>query len=170
MPWRSIRILVPYEYLNRGTPVGRQIVEHPGGFRKIPRYGWGLVVAGGAVWVFGLALNTLGEWANHVATDVLYANYVIGTFGIAVALFTILIGLTAFRAGERWAWYSIWITVGAAAFNGLSDGLLWGGYWTFLFYGLLPLLGLALSAPAFFTSEPRVPKPVPESAPPPPTD
>lgn len=61
-----------------------------------------------------------------------------------------VIGLTGFRHGARWAWYAIAIFVAAGVLTALLDELAWGGWFTFLFLGLVPFLGLVLSAPSFF--------------------
>ncbi len=55
-----------------------------------------------------------------------------------------MIGLTTFRRSERWAWFAIAVFVAAAVLTELRDGLAWGGWFTFLFLGLAPLLGLLL--------------------------
>ena len=81
-----------------------------------------------------------------LAWDALYANVYVGTIG----LLAIAIGLTGFRRGERWAWYAIGVFVLAGLLTAFIDELAWGGWFTFLFLGLLPLLGWALSTPSFF--------------------
>lgn len=84
-----------------------------------------------------------------LAWDALYANLYVATVGI------LAIGLTAFRRGERWAWYAIAVFAAAGLLTALLDVLAWGGWYTFLFLGLVPLLGLALSAPSFFARRDR---------------
>ena len=132
---------------------------------RVPRYAVALVVLGGAIWVATSALysaevvscfscgpvvvapgiDTTGYPPSAIRTlawDALYANLYVATVGILA----IAIGLTAFRRGERWAWYAIGVFVLA----GILDELAWGGWYTFLFLGLLPLVGLALSARSYF--------------------
>lgn len=68
----------------------------------------------------------------------------------AIGLLAIAIGLTAFRRGEKWAWYSIVAFVLTGALTGLLDYLNWGGWYTSLVFGLPALLGLLVSARTFF--------------------
>lgn len=136
---------------------------------RVPTYAVALVVLGGAVWVFAAAaysalvvscpscgsvvvapgIDTSGYSPAAIRTlawDDLYANLYVATVGfLAMA-----IGLTAFRRGERWAWYAIAVFVGAGVLTAVIDELAWGGWYTFLFLGLVPLLGLLLSAGSFF--------------------
>jgi hypothetical protein len=67
-----------------------------------------------------------------------------------IGLLAIAIGLTTFRRGERWAWFAIAVFVAAAVLTELRDRPAWGGWFTLLFLGLVPLLGLLLSAKSFF--------------------
>lgn len=136
---------------------------------NVPTYAVGLVVLGGAIWVFAAVVygaqvatcmtcasvvvapgvDTSGYTSGAIRTmawDALYANVYVATIG----LLAMAIGLTAFRRGERWAWYAIAVFVGAGALTALIDELAWGGWFTFLFLGLVPLLGLVLSARSFF--------------------
>ncbi len=136
---------------------------------KVPKYAVALVVLGGAIWVAAAALysaevvscfscgpvvvapgiDTTGYPPGAIRTlawDALYANLYVATVGILA----IAIGLTAFRRGERWAWYAIGVFVLAGILTALLDELAWGGWYTFLFLGLLPLVGLALSARSQF--------------------
>jgi hypothetical protein len=142
--------------------------------RKVPRYAVILVVAGGAVALLANLLNAITQivtgipvagtsgangiqgYPPHAISDLLWAGWIVNTFGAAVAILAILIGLTAFRRGERWAWYAIWVVVASGALNALFDGLQAGPFvaFTFVFFGLLPFLGVILSARAFFTKEP----------------
>jgi CHASE2 domain-containing sensor protein len=68
----------------------------------------------------------------------------------AIGLLAIAIGLTAFRRGEKWAWYSILVFVLAGAVTGLLDYLSWGGWYTSVAFGLPAGLGLLVSARTFF--------------------
>jgi hypothetical protein len=81
--------------------------------------------------------------ATHsLAWDDLYANLYVAT----VAVLAIVIGLTAFRRGERWASFAMAVFAAAGSFTGLLNYLAWGGWFTFFFLGLLPLLGVVISA------------------------
>lgn len=138
---------------------------------KIPTYAVVLVVIGGIIWVaaavaYSVQVATCMDCGSVVvapgidtsgyppaairtlAWDALYANLYVATVG----LLAIAIGLTAFRRGERWAWYAIAVFAAAGVLTALLDQLAWGGWYTFLFLGVVPLLGLVLSARSFFGS------------------
>jgi hypothetical protein len=127
------------------------------------------VVVGGVIWVvaavaYGAQVATCMSCGSVVvapgidtsgyppaairtlAWDALYANLYVGTVG----LLALAIGLTAFRRGERWAWLAIAVFAASGILTALLDELAWGGWYTFLFLGLVPLLGLLLSARSFF--------------------
>jgi hypothetical protein len=87
---------------------------------------------------------------RSLAWDDLYATTYVATLG----LLAIILGLTAFRRGEKWAWYAIAVVVVAGVLTGLLDYLSWGGWYTFLFLGLPPLLGLVLAAKMLMTGQP----------------
>lgn len=143
---------------------------------RVSRFAVGLVVAGGAIWVLAGVLysaqvvscfscgsvvvapgvGTAGyplAAIHSLAWDDLYANLYVATVG----LLAIAVGLTGFRKGERWAWWATAVFVLAGLLTGLLDYLSWGGWYTVLFLGLLPLVGLALAARSFFFTEPREP-------------
>ncbi len=136
---------------------------------RVPRYTVALVVLGGAIWVLAAVaygaqviscmscravvvapgIDASGYPPDAIRTlawDALYANVYVATIG----LLAMAVGLTAFRRGERWAWYAIAVFVGAGLLTALIDELAWGGWYTYLFLGLVPLLGLLLSARSFF--------------------
>ena len=142
--------------------------------RRVPRYAVALVLLGGALWVFsgvvygaqvascsscasvvlppGVDSSSYSAAAMHnLAWDDLYADMYIATVGLLV----IAIGTSAFRRGHRWAWYSMVVFVLAAALTSLLDQLSWGGWHTFLFLGMVPLLGVILSAKSFFAGDPK---------------
>jgi hypothetical protein len=143
---------------------------------KVSRYGVAIIVISGVIWVFSAAfysaqivscfpacgsvalppgIATTGyppQAVRYLAWDDLYSNLYIGTIGILA----IAIGLKAFRRGEKWAWYSILAFALAGFLTGLLDYLSWGGWYTSLFFGLPPLVGLPLSAKSFFQRKPRV--------------
>ena len=140
---------------------------------RVPTYAVALVVLGGAIWIAaavaygaqvvscmtcgsvvvapGIDASAYSAGAVHsLAWADLYANLYVATIG----LLAVTIGLTGFRRGARWAWYAIAIFVAAGVLTALLDELAWGGWFTFLFLGLIPSLGLALSAPSFFGRKP----------------
>lgn len=135
--------------------------------RSVPRLAVALVVLGGIVWVFsavaysafvvscfscGAAVVAAGVDTSDysagairtLAWDALYANLYVATVG----LLAVLVGLTAFRQGERWAWAAMAVFALAGTLTAVLDELAWGGWYTFLFLGLLPALGVVLAAPS----------------------
>jgi hypothetical protein len=65
------------------------------------RYAWVLLfLVGLPVLVFGISGGFFG---NDVAERTL-----VGTFGAGMGIFGLAITLTAFRRGERWAWFVLW--------------------------------------------------------------
>ncbi len=141
--------------------------------RKVPRYAVGLIVVGGAIWVFAAlsgaitqrlsgipSLGTSGGngivgYPPHAVSDLLWGGYIAFIFVAALGVIAILIGLTAFRNGERWSWFAMLTFLGAGTLNAIADGLEWGGWFTFLFYGLAPFLGVVQSIRGFFPGQPR---------------
>lgn len=136
---------------------------------RVPRIAVVLVVAGGVIWLAagvlygvqvascfscgsvvvapGVDTSSYSLSAIHtMAWDVLYANLYVATIG----LLAIAIGLTAFRRGEKWAWLAMAIFAASGLFTAVLDEMAWGGWFTYLFLGLLPTLGLLFSARAFF--------------------
>jgi hypothetical protein len=139
---------------------------------KPPSYAVFLVIAGGIIWTVGAVLYgalvlscfscgsvVVGPGAGtagfppsairSLAWDDLYSNLYVAVIGILA----IAVGLRAFRRGERWAWYAVAVFVLAGMLTGLLDYMSWGGWYTFLFLGLPPLLGLVLSAKSFFSHQ-----------------
>jgi len=86
---------------------------------------------------------------GNLSWDDLCADVYIATAGLLV----VAIGLSAFRHGHRWAWYSMAVFVLAGALTSVLDQLSWGGSYTFLFLGSVPLLGVVLSARSFFVRD-----------------
>jgi len=82
---------------------------------------------------------------RQLAWDQFYINL----YAAVIGLFGIIIGVTAFRRGEKWAWYAILVFV----LNGLTtstfDYLSFGGWYT-IFATLPALLALLLSTRSFF--------------------
>ena len=146
---------------------------------RAPGYCVWLVVAGGAIWVAAAVLYSLLIVSCFTCSSVvlapgisasgyplaalrdlawgdLYADVYVGTVGLLAAA----IGLTAFRHRQRWAWYAIAVFVLAGVLTGLLDYLSWGGWYTFLLFGLPAMLGLVLSAPTFFAGPSDRPDPL----------
>lgn len=136
---------------------------------RVPTVSVALVVAGGVIWavagvlygaevvscfscpevVLAPGISAAGyptEAIHNLAWDDLYANLYVVTSGLLATA----IGLRAFKRGERWAWYAIAAFALSGVLTALLDYLAWGGWYTFFFLGLLPLLGLILSARSFF--------------------
>jgi hypothetical protein len=137
-----------------------------GGPRRPARLAVGLVVGGGAVWicsavayslvvvscftcasaVVAAGVDTSDYSAGAVRTlawDALYANLYV----VAVGVLATLVGLTAFRRGERWAWFAMAVFALAGIITAVLDEIAWGGWYTYLFLGLMPSAGVALAAP-----------------------
>jgi len=155
---------VEQEHVPAGVPAGAPQAT-PAGRSPIPRLAVALVVLGGIIWVLsaiaysvvvvtcfscgsavvaaGIDTSDYSTGAIHtLAWDALYANLYVATVG----LLAVSIGLTAFRRGERWAWFAMVVFVLAGLLTAVLDELAWGGWYTFLFLGLLPLLGVVLAA------------------------
>ena len=146
--------------------------------RKVSKYAVAFVVAGGVIWVIAAALyggelvscfpscgsavlasgTTAGyppQAISNLAWDEFYANLYIA----AIGLLAIVIGLKAFRQGEKWAWYAILIFALTGVLTSLFDYLSWGGWYTIFVFGLPPLLGLVLSRKSFFPRKSNQAKP-----------
>ena len=140
--------------------------------RRVPRYAVALVLLGSAMWVFsgvvsGAQVAACSSCASvvlppgvdsssysaaalrNLAWDDLYADVYIATVGLLVA--------RAFSRPSRIRSrpYSKAVFVLAAALTSVLDQLSWGGWYTFLFLGMVPLLGVILSAKSFFAGDPK---------------
>jgi len=147
--------------------------EAPAGGAAVPRLAVVLVVLGGVVWiaaaiaysfvvvtcftcgsaVVAAGVDTSGYSAgaiNTLAWDAMYANVYVATIGVLA----VIVGLTAFRHGERWAWLAMAIFALAGTFTAVLDEFAWGGWFTFLFLGLLPLAGVVLAVPSVRPARP----------------
>ena len=130
-----------------------------------------LVVGGGVVWIlaavaYSVVVATCFTCASAVvaagvdtsdysagavrtlAWDALYANLYVAVIGVLA----VIIGLTGFRRGERWAWFAVAVFALGGLLTAVLDQLAWGGWYTFLFLGLLPAAGALLAAPRMLGS------------------
>jgi len=82
--------------------------------------------------------------AVHVlAWDALYANLYVAVIGVLA----VVIALTAFRRGDRWAWFAMAVFAFAGIGTAVLDQFAWGGWYTVFIFGLLPTLGVLIAAP-----------------------
>ena len=87
---------------------------------RVPKYAWWLAFAGGLIWVLsGVVILLLpGDPGNRVfftgdpssystqaTNDLIYSARLAGVLLLVAGLLLSAIGLTAFKRGERWAWY-----------------------------------------------------------------
>ena len=142
---------------------------------RVPRLSVILVVLGGMVWLFSGVLYGIQVAAFPTSPSVVLAPGVDGSsypaaairslawddiyatvYVAAIGLLAIFVALNAFRRGERWAWYAVGVFALAGVATAIVDELAWGGWYTFLFLGLLPLLGLVVSVRSFFPGRSRL--------------
>ena len=136
---------------------------------KVSKYAVALLVAGGLSWLiaglfFGgsiaISYFSTGSLVNAgIATPGYSANAVrqlawdqfyINLYSAVIGLFAIMIGLTAFRRGEKWAWYATLVLVINGLITSVFDYLSWGGWYTIFITSLPALLALLFSAKSFF--------------------
>ena len=135
----------------------------------VSRYAVALVVLGGAAWtvagvVFGATAaacfpscgsgvavsGSVAGYSVQALTSLTWNQLYINFYAAAIGLFAVLIGIKAFRRGEKWGWYSILFFVVVGVVTSAFDYLSWGGWYTGLFSTLPAVLGLLLSAKGFF--------------------
>jgi hypothetical protein len=149
----------------------------------VSKYGWGLVVVGGILWLVQTGILILAQpnlisftgnpsntsiYPPEAYSDLVQAGTVAGVFGIMVGLFLIFIGMKAFRKGEKWAWYAVAVVPIFMVLNSYSDyvgagpGYIYSGNafpaYAILSYLLLAaptLIGLLISTRSFFPSKPK---------------
>jgi len=137
--------------------------------RAVSKYAVALVVLGGVAWtvagitfgataaacypscgsgvaVTGSSVGYPPQALLNLTWDQLYINF----YAAAIGLIAILVGVKAFRRGEKWAWYAILVFVIVGIGTSIFDYLSWGGWYTGFFSFLPALLGLLLSAKGFF--------------------
>jgi len=129
---------------------------------KVPKYAVALVLVSGIAWVvagvvFGgmiaaaysshgsLALAGVGAgYPTSAATQLVWDQFYINLYTAVIGLFAVIIGVTGFRNGERWAWYAMLVFILNGLITGVFDYLSWGGWYTSLV--LAPaMVGLVLS-------------------------
>jgi hypothetical protein len=136
----------------------------------VSKYAVALVVLGGAAWavagtVFGVIAaecypscgsgvaapgSTVG-YSSEALLNLTWDQFYINTYSAVIGLLAVLIGLNAFRRGEKWAWYAVLILVVNGIITNIYDYLSWGGWYTGFFAFLPMLLGLLLSTRRFFS-------------------
>ena len=136
----------------------------------VSKYAVALLVANGILWViagavFGGTVATaypsynsllkagIGAAAGYPAAAVrqlAWNQFYIDLYSVVIGLFSIIIGLTAFKRSEKWAWYATLIFVLNGLITSVFDYLSWGGWYTVFVSSLPALLALLLSARSFF--------------------
>ena len=137
---------------------------------KVLKYASVLLVANGILWaiagaVFGgmvavafssynsLLKAGIGASAGYPAAAVrqlAWDQFYIDLYSVVIGLFAITIGLTAFKRGEKWAWYATLLFVLNGLITSIFDYLSWGGWYTVFLTSLPALLALLLSTRSFF--------------------
>ena len=139
------------------------------GIAAVSKYAVALVVLGGTAWaVAGAAFGAIaaacyplcgtgvavpGNAAGYSAqalTSLTWNQFYINFYAAAIGLFAVLVGVKAFRRGERWAWYFVLLFAFVGVVTSLFDYLSWGGWYTGAFSTLPAVLALLLSARSFF--------------------
>jgi uncharacterized membrane protein len=103
------------------------------------------------------------SWSQLASTNPRFANFLAATLvdngisGVGLAIFGMIVSLTSFRRGEKWAWYVSWLMpVGILAAQ-LNVYLLTGSVMVILLtavFVLVSLLALFLPFRQFFSKEP----------------
>ena len=147
---------------------------------RVSTFAVALLVVGGAIWVVAALLygslliscfpacgsavlpsgssGTAGFPAQAVQ-DLARSDIYACLYIAAIGLLATAIGLTAFRGGEKWAWYSILAFVLTGTVTDLLDYLSWGGWYTSLAFGLPAFMGLLVLARTFFQGRSTGPNP-----------
>jgi len=137
---------------------------------KVSKYAVALLVMNGILWaiagaVFGgtvavafpsynsLLKAGIGAAAGYPAAAVrqlAWDQFYIDLYSVVIGLFAIIIGLTAFKRGEKWTWYSTLLFVLNGLITSTFDFLSWGGWYTVFLTSLPALLALLFSIRSFF--------------------
>jgi len=129
-----------------------------------------LLVAGGLAWLiaglfFGVSVAisyfSTGSLAKAgiaipgypaaAVRQLAWDQFYINLYSAVIGLFAIMIGLTAFRQGEKWAWYAILVLVLNGLITSVFDYLSWGGWFTIFATSVPMLLALLFSAKSFLS-------------------
>ena len=136
----------------------------------VSKFATALLVANGILWaiagaVFGgtvavafpsynsLLKAGIGAAAGYPAAAVrqlAWDQFYIDLYSVVIGLFAIIIGLTAFKRGEKWTWYVTLLFVLNGLITSTFDYLSWGGWYTVFLSSLPALLALLLSIRSFF--------------------
>ena len=74
----------------------------------------------------GAAAGDPAAAVRQLAWDQFY----IDLYSVVIGLFAIMMGLTAFKRGEKWAWYATLLFVLNGLITSTFDYLSWGGWYT----------------------------------------
>jgi hypothetical protein len=104
---------------------------------QLPAASWIIVTVAG-----GLA-SLAGLWVLFAAPE--GEDFTLGLYAAGFSLLSVIVALTAFRAGQTWAWAAMWLP--AAVYGITAAGMLVGrssvGY-TYLAYAVLTVVGLLI--------------------------
>jgi len=141
---------------------------------RVPKYAWGLAVVGGLIWVLlGLLILFLpgdpgnrifftgdpSSYSTEASNDLIYSARVVGVTFLTAGLLLSAIGLTAFKGGEKWAWYGTATPLITLLFSVYLAATGERGSAVNVFIQFLPLwvvqaLALLLSIRSFFPAKP----------------
>lgn len=141
---------------------------------RVPKYAWGLAVVGGLIWVLlGLLILFLpgdpgnrifftgdpSSYSTEASNDLIYSARVVGVTFLTAGLLLSAIGLTAFKGGEKWAWYgtatpliTLLFSVYLAATGERGSAV--NVFVQFLTLWVVQALALLLSIRSFFPAKP----------------
>ena len=127
------------------------------------KYGWIIYFALGLLWlvvglnqvflpdtlmgtevqrVTGMSLSELDALNPSAIELVRFLFGVIGNLKISWSLFVLVITLTGYRKGERWAWYTLWLCPAILVGQGLFDSVFLGDFNEMLQW--IPILTISL--------------------------
>ena len=131
--------------------------------RVYEKYGWVIYLALGLLWlvvglnqiffpdaligdevqrVTGMSLSEL-QTSNSVAIELVRFLFgAIGNLKISWSLLVLVVTLTGYRKGERWAWYTLWLCPAILVGQGLFDSVFLGDFSEMLNW--LPIMSISL--------------------------
>ena len=131
--------------------------------RVYEKYGWVIYLALGLLWlvvglnqvflpdalmgnevqrVTGMSLSEL-QVSNPVAIELVRFLFgAIGNLKISWSLLVLVITLTDYRKGERWAWYTLWLCPAILVGQGLFDSVFLGDFNEMLQW--IPIMSISL--------------------------